>query len=167
MMARNEALLKNLAAQIKTADKAPEECLEQDAALRQKANGILSIPGVGLQTAVYVLIASKGMQSFDSPRQFACYGGRAPFPHPSGVSVHGGNKVPFTANRKMKSLLHMAALNAVTFDDELKSCYKRKVEEGKNPMSVINAVRLKLICGLFAVVKRAEAFKLDCQRIAA
>lgn len=164
---QNETLLKNLTAQIKGIDKSLKECLKEDAALQRKAKHMQSIPGVGLQTAVYVLIVSKGMQSFDSPRQFACYSGCAPFSYQSGVSIHGRNKVHFIANRKMKSLLHMASLNAITFNDELKAYYKRKVKEGKNPMSVINAVRFKLICRIFAVVKRGETFKLDYQKIAA
>jgi hypothetical protein len=45
----------------------------------------------------------------------------------------------------MKMLLHMAARNAITFNDELKVYYQRKVAEGKNPMSILNAVRFKLI----------------------
>jgi hypothetical protein len=47
------------------------------------------------------------------------------------VSVRGKTKVHFIANRKMKSLLHMAAINAITFDGQLKAYYQRKVAEGK------------------------------------
>ena len=39
-----------------------------------------------------------------------------------------------------------------------KSYYERKVEEGKNKMSVINAVRNKLIHRITAVVKRQTPF---------
>jgi len=84
---------------------------------------------------MYVLIASKGMQSFDSPRQFACYSGCAPFDYSSGTSVRGKTRVHFIANRKMKALLHIAALNAITFNQKLKTYYQRKLDEGKNPMS--------------------------------
>jgi transposase len=158
---QSEALLKELTSRIKELEKALTQCLKEDAVLQQKAELMQSVPGIGLQTAVYLLIVSKGMQSFDSPRQFACYSGCAPFEHQSGVSVRGKNKVHFLANRKIKSLLHMAALSAVAFNGELKAFYRRKVEAGKNKMSVLNAVRFKLICRIFSVVKRGELYQLN------
>lgn len=39
----------------------------------------------------------------------------------------------------------------------MKKYYDRKVEEGKNKMSVLNAVRAKLVTIMFAVI-RADAF---------
>jgi transposase len=164
---QNEALLKELAAKIKTVDSSLNECLVEDEALQQKAKLIQSVPGIGLQTTAYLLIVSRGMESFTSPRQFACYSGCAPFENSSGVSLRGKPKVHFIANKKMKSLLHMAAINAITFNGELKAYYQRKVADGKNPMSVLNAVRFKLICRIFSVVKRCEAFQKEYIKIAA
>jgi transposase len=164
---QNEALMKTLTTQIKALDKTLRESLKEDPDLQAKAELMQSVPGVGLQTAVYLLIVSRGMQAFDTPRQLACYSGCAPFEHRSGVSVRGKTKVHFIANRKMKMLLHMAALNAITFNEELKYYYRRRVSEGKNAMSVINAVRFKLICRIFSVVKRGEAFQKDYPKLAA
>lgn len=53
----------------------------------------------------------------------------------------------------------MAAMNAITFNDELKSYYQLKVADGKNPEDALNAVRFKLICRIFSVVKRNEEYK--------
>lgn len=164
---QNEGLLKMLSAQIKGVDKALKECLEEDEALQQKAELIQSVPGVGLQTATYLLIVSRGMEAFDSPRQFACYSGCAPFEHSSGVSVRGKTKVHYICNHKMKALLHMAAMNAIVFNEELKGYYQRKLKEGKSPMSVLNAVRFKLICRIFSVVKRGEAYQKDYHKLVA
>lgn len=164
---QNEALMKTLRTQIKALDQALKECLKQDAALQHKAQLVQSVPGVGLQTAVYLLIVSRGRQAFATPRQLACYSGCAPFEHRSGTSVKGKTKVHFIANRKLKALLHRAALNAITFTDELKGHYQRKLKEGKNAMSSINAVRFKLICRIFSVVKRGEAFQKHYPKITA
>jgi transposase len=164
---QNEVLLKSLAVQIKTIDKALSECLKEDDDLQHKAKLMQSVPGVGLQTTTYLLIVSRGMESFATPRQFACYSGCAPFEHSSGTSLRGKPKVHFIANKKMKMLLHMAAINAITFNEELKTYYQRKVAEGKNPMSVVNAVRFKLICRIFSVLKRREAYQQNYLKTAA
>jgi transposase len=164
---QNETLLKNLAMQIKLSDKAIRECLKEDAELQRKSRLIQSIPGIGQQITAYVLIVSRGMESFATPRQFACYSGCAPFEHSSGTSIRGKTKVHFLANRKMKMLLHMAAINAITFNEELKTYYQRKITEGKNPMSVLNAVRFKLVGRIFSVVRRNEEFQKEYGKIAA
>jgi hypothetical protein len=56
---------------------------------------------------------------------------------------------------------------AIKFNDELKTYYQRKIAEGKNPMSVLNAVRFKLICRIFSVVKRNEEYQKEYKKIAA
>ena len=43
-------------------------------------------------------------------------------------------------------------------EGELKAYYMRKVEEGKNKMSVINALRAKIVARMFAVIKRNEFY---------
>ena len=164
---QNLEMLEDLAGRIKLLDKSLREALEQDQVLQARATLIQSVPGIGLQTAVYLLITSRGMEAFETPRQFACYSGCAPFEHRSGISIRGKTKTHFLANRKMKTLLHMAAINAITFNGELKQFYQRKIEQGKNPMSIINAVRFKLICRIFSVVKRGEVFQKEYAKKAA
>jgi transposase len=164
---QNEGLLKKLSAQIKVVDKALKECIEEDEALQKKAELIQSVPGVGPQTAAYLLIVSQGMEAFETPRQFACYSGCAPFAHCSGTSIRGKTKVHYICNHKMKALLHMAAMSAIVFNEELKAYYQRKLKEGKSPMSVLNAVRFKLICRIFSVVKRGEAYQKDYHKLVA
>jgi hypothetical protein len=50
------------------------------------------------------------------------------------------------ANRKLKTNLHMGSLVSVQLDPGLKSYYQRKVAEGKNKMSILNAVKNKTTC---------------------
>jgi len=59
---------------------------------------------------------------------------------------------PF-ANMKLKKLLHLCVMSAIQNDMEMKSYFERKVTEGKNEMSVIEAVRNKLIHRVFAVIR--------------
>ncbi|OAV65086.1 hypothetical protein Barb4_03597 [Bacteroidales bacterium Barb4] len=56
----------------------------------------------------------------------------------------------------------MAALVAATrCKGELHNCYERKVAEGKNRMSVLNAVRAKLVHRMFAVIRNNQDYQKD------
>ena len=61
----------------------------------------------------------------------------------------------------LKKLLHLAAMSAIQYCEELKAFYQRKVAEGKNKMSVINAVRNKLISRIFACIKNKRKYQKD------
>ncbi len=55
----------------------------------------------------------------------------------------------------------MAAISSAQHNPELKEYYARKVKEGKNKMSVINAVRNKLLHRIVAVVNRGTPYELE------
>ncbi len=48
----------------------------------------------------------------------------------------------------------MAAMVSIKLDPGMRQYYQRKVAEGKNKMSVLNAIRNKLITRVLAVVRR-------------
>ena len=89
----------------------------------------------------------------------ACYAGVVPFENQSGTSLLKKPRVSFLADKESKSLLHMGAMSAIRLDNDLRSYYRRKVKEGKNKMSVLNAVRNKIIHRVFAVVKNQVPYE--------
>ncbi len=117
-----------------------------------------SIKGVGLQTAASLYVYTKGFTLFENAKQLACYCGVAPFSKSSGTSVRFKPGVSPFANRKPKSLLHLCAMSALRWDKDIKAYYERKVLEGKNKMSVINAIRNKLLLRIFAVLRDQRAY---------
>ena len=82
-----------------------------------------------------------------------------PFEHSSGTSVRGKARVSHMANKKVKTTLHMAALSAIKMEGDIRDYYLRKVEEGKHKMSVINAVRNKIVKRVFACVRENRMFE--------
>ena len=76
----------------------------------------------------------------------------------SGSSVRGRTKVSVYADKVLKKVLHMAAMRASTLEGELRDYYLRKVNEGKNKMSVLNALRNKLIHRIIAVINRNQPY---------
>lgn len=119
---------------------------------------LTSIPGIGRITALTTIVQTHNFRQIADPRKFSCYCGVAPFKHESGSSVRKGTHVSFYGNKKLKELLNFGALTAVKCDPQIKAYYQRKVEEGKNKMSVLNAVRNKLIYRMFATVKRGTPY---------
>jgi transposase len=126
--------------------------------IKQQEKLLCSIPGVGPQTALYLIIATKSFRAFQNSRQLACYAGVAPFEYSSGSSIRGRTKVNHLADKKMKSLLYMCAMNAKRWDTELSEYYQRKVKEGKPKMLVLNNVSCKLLGRVFAVIDRNTPF---------
>jgi hypothetical protein len=62
------------------------------------------------------------------------------------------------SNRTLKTALHMCALSASRAKGELNEYFLRKVAEGKNKMSVINALRNKIVQRVFACVKNKTLY---------
>ncbi|MFQ8804128.1 MAG: hypothetical protein ACLR8Y_02095 [Alistipes indistinctus] len=55
----------------------------------------------------------------------------------------------------MKKIAAFGCCGRDTSDwSELKKYYERKVAEGKNKMSVINALRAKIVARMFAVIRK-------------
>lgn len=120
---------------------------------------ITSVGGVGKVTATEIIITTNEFKDINDPAKFACYAGVAPFEHSSGSSIRGRSRVSKMANKKIKTLLHMAAMVAICYNQELKEYYERKVSTGKNKMSVINAVRNKLILRIFSCVNQNRKYE--------
>ncbi|WP_269235030.1 transposase [Flavobacterium flavigenum] len=154
----NQTLVKSIKISIHKIESKIKEVIKANDQLNKQSQLIRSIPGLGEQTSVYLIIATKGFTAFKTWRQFACYSGVAPFEHSSGSSVKGRTRVNHMADKKMKSLLQMCAMTTLKYDSQLKEYYNKKKVEGKNSMLVLNNIRCKLISRVFAVINRETPY---------
>ncbi len=143
--------LKNVEAKIMAA-------VNEDENLKLIFRLVTSVVGIGFVTAINLMIHTNGFTIMKDVRKLACYCGVAPFEYSSGTSVRGKTRVHHMANKKVKCNLHMASLTAVKLDADLKQYYERKVAEGKNKMSVLNAVKNKLLARVIAVVNKEQEY---------
>jgi len=149
------------------ADKAIQQLISADAELSRLFALVTSVSGIGKVTAVQVIVTTNEFKDINNPKKFACYSGVAPFTDDSGKIIKKA-RVSHMANKKVKTLLHLSAIVAIQYNPDLKSFYKRKVEqEKKNKMSVINAVRNKLILRIFACVNQNRPYEKNYQRLLA
>lgn len=162
----NTAGIRNLQKMLVQLEEKMREIINSCELIKQQEKLICSIPGVGPHTALYLIIATKSFKAFENSRQLACYAGVAPFEYSSGSSIKGRTKVNPLADKKMKSLLYMCAMNAKKCDKELSEYYQRKVEDGKPKMLVLNNISCKLLGRVFAVINRETPF-VNMQKFAA
>jgi transposase len=162
----NAQIIKNLRSTVLKIEKKMELILNENEILKKQNELIQSVPGVGPLTSIYLILVTKGFQSFENARQLACYAGVAPFEYSSGSSIRGRTKVSNLADKKLKSLLNLCALNAKKHDVELKHYFERKVAEGKSKMLVLNNIRCKLLGRIFATVQRGTPY-VNTQKFAA
>jgi transposase len=155
--------LKALETDIDQVESKMDQVIASDAELKRLFQVVTSVEGIGKVTATEMIITTYEFKDISEPSKFACYSGVAPFEHSSGTSLRGRPRVSHKANKTMKSLLHMAALVAICYNADLKAYYQRKVEERKNKMSVINAVRNKLIWRVFACVRNNKLYQKNYQ----
>lgn len=120
---------------------------------------LCSVEGIGEKTAIKMIVTTNAFRDFKDARKFCCHAGVAPFSYTSGSSQRSRNKVSHRADKSIKKLLHMAAMSVIKNPGELRNYYLRKVEEGKNKMLVINAVRAKLVLRMFAVIKNDQMYQ--------
>ena len=154
----SEKQLKLVAQQIKQTEKQIESAIKEDGQLQHSLKLLCSIPGIGLVTAVALILATNNFTAFSDSRKFASYCGVAPFEHTSGTSIRGRTRTSHLANKRIKTLLSNGAATVIQFDEELKAYFHRKVAEGKPKMVVINAIRAKLINRVFATINRGTEY---------
>jgi transposase len=159
---KNDPFFKKPLLALKQAIKDIELKMEQLLQNNEEANHqyklLKTVPGIGKQTAMALIVVTNGFTRLTENRKLSCYAGLAPFPYQSGSSVKGRTKVSKMGDMKLKVLLNLSAWNAIRSITAFKDYFKRKVAEGKHKLSVINAVRNKVIALALAVIKRNSPF---------
>jgi transposase len=152
-------LIKSFDQQIQKLDKAIEAIVEAEKNIKENYHLLQSIKGVGKVLAVATIIKTGNFTRFTNARKFACFCGTAPFENTSGTSIRGKTRISHLADKRMKTLLDLAAKSAIQHDKELREYYLRRTTNGKSKMSTINVVRNKIIYRMFAVIKRQTPYQ--------
>ena len=152
------ALVNELSKHIEKIDQEIEGLVLTSSLLRTNYQLLLTVSGVGKGLASYLLAYTHNFTRFEDARKFCCFCGVAPFEYTSGSSVKGRTKVSHLANKRLKTLLNMAAMSCITHENEYKTYYNRRVGQGKNKMSTLNIIRNKIIFRVFAVIKRQTPY---------
>ena len=155
----NKQFIVQIDKQTKVIEQKIKTIINEDSTLKQQAQLIQSVPGVGKVLSWIMIAKTEGFTKITDPRKMACYAGVVPFEYQSGTSVYRKPRVSMFADKATKAVLHLGAMSAIRLNNDLRVYYQRKVNEGKNKMLVLNAVRNKIIHRIFAVIKNQEFYK--------
>jgi transposase len=154
------ASFKAIKSDIQIIEKEMAGIIHRDDRLRGLVDLITSVPHVGPVIAMEIIILTNEFRDISCPKKFCSFCGIAPFAKSSGTSLYRKPKISSIGNKEMKKMLHLAALGSARPGDSLfKAYYRRKVQEGKNKMSVLNAVRNKIVRVIFACVRDRKPFE--------
>lgn len=162
----HQTAIKGIAGSIKEIEALIHKIIAENPELKSNYDLLITVPGIGHLTAVYLICCTTNFSAKFSGKQLACYAGVVPSEHSSGISIKGRNRVSHMANKDLKKMLHLSALSVIQYYPEFRTYYNRKKEEGKHPMSILNAIRNKIALRVAAVIKKQEPY-INNQSLAA
>jgi transposase len=146
-----------LTRQIKEIEKEMRLLIKQNPDFERNYVLAKSVTGIGDVIATELIVYTENFTKINEAKKAASFAGVCPFPNESG-SISKRPKVPKRSNKKLKSLLFMAALNISNFNKEMKLYRERKTAEGKHFFLVMNNIANKLLRIIFAVIRTGKPY---------
>lgn len=140
--------------------------VDADMDIKNNYRLLKSVPGIGHLTAVYLICCTNNFAAKISGKQLASYAGVVPFEHSSGTSIRGKHRVHKMANKELKAMLHLGALTTIKNYQEFKDYFDRKKKEGKNGMSILNAIKNKMLLRAVSVINKQQPYVENYQKAA-
>ena len=112
-----------------------------------------TIPGIGMKTALFLIVVTDGFKKFETASQLCSYVGITPTIRESGSSVRGRSRISKVGNKKLRNLVFLAAFSAYKYNKACKALFDRIVAKGKSKKLALIAVANKLLKQAFAIAK--------------
>lgn len=119
---------------------------------------IVTIAGIGPQTAARLLAEAGDLSRFDSPDALASYAGLVPGLRHSGKRTPASAPLSRIGNARLRRGLYMPTLVAVAKNPWLRAFYQRLLAAGKPKKVALLAAARKLLHAVYSVVKNRKPF---------
>jgi transposase len=156
-------LIEDIDKKIKEIEEKEQEIVNSDKDMSNQFKIVTSVPGVGKVTGWLLLIVTKKFNKFQNAKQLACFSGVVPFEHSSGKSIKKNPKISKMANKELKCILSLCVRSVLQGKNEFRTYYDRKIKEGKAILSVLNAMKNKLLLRIFACVRDNRFYEENYQ----
>lgn len=118
---------------------------------------ITSVTGIGPIIAISLIMISENFTKLDTARKAAAFVGVCPYLNESGNKKTKA-RVHHRSDKKIKSLLYLAAKCICKHNKEFKLYKERKMNEGKHYFLVMNNVSNKILRNVYAVLKSDQPY---------
>lgn len=119
---------------------------------------LTSIPGIGANTAAWLLVATLNFELCPTPEAAVSYAGMSPLHYESGTSVWGRPHIGRGGHSRLRKALYLASLSAARYNPVIHQFYQRLRAAGKPPKVAHCAAARKLLHIAWAVVTKRRAF---------
>jgi len=126
--------------------------------LREDAQLLQSIPGVGRATTAKVLAYLGDVRRFDTAKALSAFIGVSPRLRLSGSSVKGRSGLCRTGHAFLRQALYMPAMVALKHNPAVQCLGLRLKACGLAPKAVIGAAMRKLVCLIYGVLRSGKPF---------
>nr|WP_233131019.1 IS110 family transposase [Polaribacter tangerinus] len=130
--------LKHLSKEITMLENRLLELVKQDQ--QHQLTLLQTIPGIGLKTALFLMVVTDGFKKFETASQLCSYVGITPTIRESGSSVRGRSRISKIGNKKLPNLVFLAAFSAYKYNKACKALFDRIVAKGKSKKLALIAV---------------------------
>lgn len=153
-----EQNLSQIKEHLATVDKHIKEIIQQDPSLQQLSRFLVSLCGVGILLAAYLLVLTNAFQDITTYKQMAAFLGICPYEFTSGKSIFKKPRSRHYGPGYTRKLLHLAARSVIVHELYFKTYYLRKLEEGKSKRIALNNIANKLLKISFALIKNKQSY---------
>lgn len=148
---------------LKDVEAAISESIKANRQLKEKVDLLCVIKGVGELTAATIIAETNAFALFENYKQLVSYAGYDVVENQSGNHV-GKTKISKKGNSHIRRILHMAALNVVTYNiHPFANLYERVYGRTKIKMKGYVAVQRKLLVIMYALFKKNQKFEQNYQ----
>jgi len=123
-----------------------------------------SIPGVGIVTALYLLVFFFKFPDANR-KQITALAGLDPIQHQSGNSVHGKSRISKQGSSRIRKILFQATLSAARYNPYIRKHYENLKNSGKPDKVARIAAARKLLLLAFSIFKYRRPFTVEYKTV--
>ncbi len=126
----------------------------------EEYNLLLSIPGVGINTACGIIGEIGNINNFKNPNALLAYAGLNPLVYQSGKYEAKHTSISKKGSKYLRNALIQVSRNIIIYNYDFNLYYKKKISEGKSYNCSIGHISKKLVRVIFYILKHKTPYKL-------
>lgn len=153
-------LIKQLSSLISMLEEQKKELIEEMTnIIKEHFPNILSIPGIGGNTAAGIIGETGNISNFSNPNSLLAFAGLNPLVYESGKFKAQHTRISKKGSSYLRNALTLIARSIIKHDQTFSKYYLKKRDEGKSYSTAICHVRKKLVRVIYSILKNKIEYK--------